>query len=99
MVARVGIAEATTEVPMTMMRDKGNDDDTVVIKLATYNIRSGRAGNLESALRAIEKMKVDIAVFTESKLTDSRHTKRAFGYEVVATEAPSMWQGGVVLAF
>jgi hypothetical protein len=30
--------------------DKGKRNDAVAIKVSTYNIRSGRAGNLEGAL-------------------------------------------------
>jgi hypothetical protein len=36
--------------------DKGNMNDAVAIKIGTYNIRSGCAGNLEGALRAMHTM-------------------------------------------
>ena len=68
---------------------RGGEERGKKIKIATYNIRSGRAGNLESALRALEQMEVDLAILTETKLTDDRHTKFNFGYRVVATKAAS----------
>jgi hypothetical protein len=75
--------------------DKGEDADIASIRIGTYNIRNGRAGNLEGGLRAMNKMNMDIVLFTETKLTDDQHTKKAFGYDVVATKARSKAQGGV----
>jgi hypothetical protein len=66
--------------------DKGEDDDIASIRIGTYNIRNGRAGNLEGALRAMNKMNMDIVLLTETKLTDDQHTRKAFGYDVVATK-------------
>jgi exonuclease III len=71
----------------------------VAIKIGTYNIRSGRAGNLEGALCAMHKMHMDIVILKETKLKDERHTKRAFGYDVVATKAISPHQEGVSLIY
>jgi hypothetical protein len=97
MVARVGAAAAAMEVPMTI--NKGEKNDTVAIKLATLNIQSGRAGNLEGALRATEKISIDIVVLKETKIVDDKYTKKAFGYEGVAMRAVNMVQGGLVLAY
>lgn len=69
------------------------------IRIATYNIQSGRSGRLEFALRAVGEMKVDICFFTEAKLTDGIHTRMSNGYQVVATKALSHRQGGVALCF
>jgi len=69
------------------------------IRLATYNIQSGRAGRLEMALRAMEQMNVDIGILTEAKLTDGVHTRYSSGYHVYATAAVSHHQGGVALFF
>jgi hypothetical protein len=63
------------------------------IKIVTFNIRNGRAGNLEVALRAIEKMEIDIDVLCEMELTDDKYTKLSHSYEVVATNAKSSAQG------
>jgi hypothetical protein len=79
--------------------DKGEDDDIASIRIGTYNIRNGRAGNLEGALREMNKMNMDIVLLTETKLTNDQHTKRAFGYDVVATKARSKAQGGVALIY
>ena len=43
------------------------------IKLATYNILSGRKGRLETALREMKRMNVDIGLLTEAKLTNGNH--------------------------
>jgi hypothetical protein len=79
--------------------DKGEDDDIASIRIGTYNIRNGRAGNLEGALRAMNKMNIDIVLLTETKLTNEQHTKKALGYEMVATKARSKAQGGVALIY
>jgi exonuclease III len=79
--------------------DKGEDDDIALIRIVTYNIRTGRAGNLEGALRAMNKMNMDIVLLTETKLTNEQHIKRAFGYDVVATKESSNAQGEVALIY
>jgi hypothetical protein len=75
--------------------DKGEKNDVVAIKIGIYNIRSGHAGNLEGALRAMHKMHMDIIILTETKLMDERHKKWAFGYYVMDTKAISPHQGGI----
>ena len=39
------------------------------IKIATYNIVSGRGSRLKMALREMERMNIDLGFFTEAKLT------------------------------
>ena len=75
------------------------DGSGTLVDVATWNIRSGRNGGLESLLRAMDSMEVDICLLTEEKLTDDIHAKSAFGYTVVATDAPSKSQGGVALCW
>jgi hypothetical protein len=41
----------------------------------------------------------DIAILTETKLTDDRYTKYSHGYEVIATTSKSNAQGGGSLAY
>lgn len=74
---------------------KGTDE----INIATYNIRSGRNGRLEIALRAMEQMNVDLGILTEAKLTDGIYTRCSSGYNVVATNARVHNQGGVALFY
>ena len=45
------------------------------IKLATYNIQSGRGGRLEMALREMAIMNIDAGILTETKLTDGIYTR------------------------
>ena len=65
--------------------------------VASYNIRSGSNGGLESALRAMKLMGVDCGVFLETKLTEGIYTRWSSGYDVRSTHAPSKWQGGISL--
>jgi hypothetical protein len=37
--------------------------------VALYNIRSGRNGDLESALRAMAEMNIDFGILVETKIT------------------------------
>jgi exonuclease III len=80
--------------------DNAADDfSRKVIRLATYNIRSARGGNLESVLRALNQMNVDFCLLCETKLSDDRFTKFSSGYRVFASKAPSSHQGGVALVY
>jgi hypothetical protein len=72
-------------------------DGSVSIAVATYNIRNGCNGGLESALRAMEAMDVNIGVFLESKVTGRICAQSSSGYSVVASDAPSAHQGGIAL--
>jgi exonuclease III len=78
---------AKARAPNDTAIDKGEDDDIASIRIGTYNIRNGCAGNLEGSLRAMNKMNMDIVLLTEIKMTNDQHTKRAFWYDVVATKA------------
>ena len=44
-------------------------DGSGSVSFALFNIRSGRNGGLEGALRAIDQMGVDIGFLLETKLT------------------------------
>ena len=54
-------------------RDRRGVKGSVNIRLATLNIRSGRAGGLELALRALRQGNIDVGVLQETKLTDRIH--------------------------
>ena len=49
------------------------------VRLATLNIRSGRAGGLEAAPRALKKDKVDVRVLQEKNLADGIHVWQGEG--------------------
>jgi hypothetical protein len=75
-----------------MRKDQTSADDQeqpTSIRIATYNIRNGRAGGLEAALRAMGQMNVDLGV--------GIYTRRSAGYQVLATDAPSAHQGGIAV--
>ena len=69
------------------------------IKFGTYNIRNGRNGGLESALRGMAQANIDLGVFQETKCTDGIYTRLSARYRVVATDAPSRHRGGVALFY
>ena len=79
------------------MRTRVSTKEEVPIKFGTYNIRNGRNGGLESALRGIAQTNIDLGVFQETKCTDGIYTRESAGYRVVATDAPSRHCGGVVI--
>ena len=54
-------------------RDRRGVKGSGNIRLATLNIRSGRAGGLELALRALRQGNIDVGVLQETKLTDRIH--------------------------
>ena len=81
------------------MRTRGSTKEEVMIKFGTCNIRTGRNGGLESALRGMAQANIDLGVFQETKCTDVIHTRDSAGYGVVATDASSRHRGGVGLFY
>ena len=65
----------------------------VPIRFGTYNIRNGRKGGLESALRGMSQAIMDMVILQETKLTDGIYTRKSAGYSVIATDAPSRHRG------
>ena len=59
---------AVTRTPSTRPVDSGS------IALASFNIRSGRNGGLESALRAMDNLGADLGFLLETKLTGGIYT-------------------------
>lgn len=80
-------------------RGTGAEENASTIRFVSYNIRNGRNGGLEAALRAMAQANVDLGVFQETKLTDDIYTRVSSGYRVIATNAPSEHQGGVALFY
>ena len=72
---------------------------TVPIRFGTYNIRNGRKGGLESALRGMSQANMDLGILQETKLTDGVYTRGSAGYNVITTDAPSRHRGGVTLFY
>ena len=77
-----------------LRHNRGSTDEEVPIKFGTYNIRNGRNGGLEAALRGMAQSNIDLGVFQETKCTDGVHTRALDGYRVVATDAPSRHSAG-----
>ena len=69
------------------------------IKFGTYNIRNGRNGGLESALRGMDQANLDMGIIQETKITDGVYTRASAGYRVVATGAPSGHRGGIAMFY
>ena len=69
------------------------------IKFGTFNIRNGRNGGLEAALREMAQANIDLGVFQETKCTDGVYTRASAGYRVVATDDPRRHRGGIALFY
>ena len=69
----------------------------MTIRFGTYNIRNGRNGGLESALRGMYQANMDLGIFQEKMVTDNIYTRGSSGYSVVVTDAPSQHHGGVAV--
>ena len=57
-------------------------DEASRIRILFLNIRFGRAGRMEEALRALKQGNVDVGVLQETKLTDGTHACHRMGYAV-----------------
>ena len=73
--------------------------NTAEIVIGTWNIQNGRNTRLETALRALGVVGVDIGFLQETKLTDGIYTRFSSEYHVLATDAASRTQGGVALVY
>ena len=67
------------------------------IRFGTYNICNGRNGGLESELRGMSQVNMDLGIFQETKITNNFFTCRSSEYSVVALDEPSRYHGGVVV--
>ena len=82
---------------LTASRPPSQTDGSGSIAVAQWNIRNGCNGGLESALRAIEAMDIDLGILTETKVIDGIYTQNLSGYSDVAFDAPSTHQGGIAV--
>ena len=69
------------------------------IRIATLNIRSGREGGLETALRALCQGNISTGVLQETKLTGGIHTRHISGYNVWETETEIRHWWGVAIVW
>ena len=63
--------------------------------MASLNIRLGRAGGLEVALRVLRQGNVGVGFLQDKKLTYSTHTWYGAGYAIWVTETEIRHQVGV----
>jgi hypothetical protein len=65
--------------------------------VALYKISGGQNGGLESAMRAMAEMDIDFGILVETKITTGIYTCFLSGYNVFASNADSVQQGGIAL--
>ena len=82
-----------------LRRNRGSTEEEVPIKFGTYNIRNGRNGGLEEALRGMEQANMDLGIMQETNITNGVYTHASSGYLVVATDAPSRHRGGIAMFY
>ena len=63
------------------------------IRLTSLKIQKGRARGLETAIRTLQKLNMDVGFLQETKLTQGIHTQHGAGYDVSATEVEIRHQG------
>ena len=96
---RRGSRENKNRLWGSLRRNRGSTEEEGPIKFGTYNIRNGRNGGLEAALKGMAQANMDLGVLQETKCTDGVYTRAAAGYRVVATDAPSRHHGGIALFY
>ena len=69
------------------------------IRFGTSNIRNGRNGGLELALRGMSQANMYLGIFQKTKVTDRIYTHGSTGYNVVTTDTPSQHHGRVVMFY
>ena len=86
------------DLPTTMKQVESEQTNKELV-IGTWNIQSGRSTRLETALRALSILGVDLCFLVETKLTNSMYTQFSLGYRILATNAMSHHQGGVALVY
>ena len=74
-------------------RNRKGPEERKGIRIASLNIRLGRAGGLEEALRDLHQGNVNVRVLQEAKLTRRIHTLYGAGCSVWATHVERRHQG------
>ena len=74
-------------------RNRKGPEERKGIRIASLNIRSGRVGGMEEALRDFHQGNVNVGVLQEAKLTRRIHTRYRAGYSVWATHVESRHRG------
>ena len=59
--------------------NRGSTKEEVPIRFGTYNIRNGRNGGMDSALRGMSQANMDLGIFQETKYTDGIYTRESAG--------------------
>jgi hypothetical protein len=72
-------------------------DGSGLVALTSFNIRSGRKGGLEAALRAMDQLGVNIRFLVETKLTEGIYTWHSSGYDVLGSTTRLSSSGGIAL--
>ena len=67
----------------------GSTRERETIRFGTYNIRNRQNGGLESALRGMSQVNMDLGIFKNPKLTNGVYTCRSAGYIIVAIDMPA----------
>ena len=66
--------------------------------MASYNIQDGQNVGLQLAARALDKVKVDIAVLQEVKIKDAKFATRKWaGYDILTAATRTASCGGIAL--
>ena len=71
----------------------------VTIQFGTYNIRNGRNGGLDSALRGVSQSNLDPGIFQYTKFTGGFYTHGSDGYSIVYIDTPIRHRGGVAVLY
>ena len=86
-------ASASTEVRQRR-RTRGT------ISVASYNVRDGRRGGLYSAVRALRRGRVDVAILQETKIAKAKFAPRTHeGYTIRVAPSSGKNCGGVGLVY
>ena len=70
-----------------------------MIRFGLYNICNGQNGGIESTLRVMSQVNVDLGVFQETKGTGGIYMRGSVGYWGTATEALRTHCGGVAFFY
>jgi hypothetical protein len=82
----------TTADPMSTSLAPPLSGGCGTFSVVAWNIRCGRNAGLASAAKGLAQMGVDVAVLTETKITDDQYPHLTSGFKVLLSKAASQHQ-------
>ena len=95
----LGMYQITGIAPGRGERSDGGDKNQKLIRLGSYNIRNGRNGGMDSALRGTDQANMDLGALQETNVMEGAYTHGSYVYSVIEIDTQSRNHSGVAVFY